>query len=194
MKQMLFVCTGNTCRSPMAEAIFKQIVAEAGLDIEVKSAGVSAMKGMPISDYSAQILTRKGIQANLTSSPVTEQSMLESELILAMTMNHKRHLIEKYPQAMDKIFTLKEYVEDNKEVQQLINEHEQLISELQLKQALSQEITDQERTHWLELERSLPNYDVMDPIGGSMKDYEYCAKEIEESLYKLVKKLNETTK
>lgn len=176
----------------MAEAIFKQIAAEAGLNIDVKSAGVSAMKGMPISDYSAQILTRKGINANLTSSPVTEQSIMDAELILAMTMNHKRHLIEKYPQAMDKIFTLKEYVEDNIEVQQLINEHEQLISELQLKQALSQEITDQERARWLELERSLPNYDVMDPIGGSIKDYEYCATEIEESLYKLLKKLNET--
>lgn len=191
MKPILFVCTGNTCRSPMAEGMFRQMTAKAGLDVEIQSAGVSAMNNMPISEYTARILQEQGIQDNITSNSLTEKSVKEAGLILTMTMNHKRQLIESFPEVMDKAFTLKEYVEDDPAVQQLIQDRETLISELHMKQALGQEISEQERLNLYEMERNMPDYDVQDPIGGSWGDYQQCAAEIEGSLKKLMVKLLE---
>ena len=56
MQRILFICTGNTCRSPMAEGLLRKLAAERGLKLEVKSAGVSAVDGMPVSRHTAAIL------------------------------------------------------------------------------------------------------------------------------------------
>lgn len=186
MKVILFVCTGNTCRSPIAEGMFRQMAKQAGLDIEVRSAGVSAMNNMEISDHSKQILASKGIDDHIVSQALNAQLIKEADLILTMTMAHKRQVIERFNNAVDKVFNLKEYVEDDDKVKLLIAEKEKLATELQLKQSLSEEITEDERLKLFDLERSMPDYDVLDPIGGSLADYEMCATEIEASLHKLI--------
>ena len=69
MKHVLFVCTGNICRSPMAEGLFKKLVAGRD-DIYVQSAGVSAGRGMPASRHAIQALSVDGVDlANFRSQP-----------------------------------------------------------------------------------------------------------------------------
>ncbi|MFS1510904.1 low molecular weight protein arginine phosphatase [Chengkuizengella sp. SCS-71B] len=189
MKHILFVCTGNTCRSPMAEGIFAGLVQREGLDIEIRSAGVFAMDNHAISENAAKILEEKGLSNNIISNKVTDEWVNWADYIFAMTMNHKRHIIEYYPQAVEKTFTLKEYVEDNIEVMDRIVEREKLIADLQMKLSLGQEIPDYLKQQLLELESDLPDYDIADPFGGTIVDYKMVAEEIEEYLNKLLIKL-----
>lgn len=187
---ILFVCTGNTCRSPLAEGLCRKMAKELGLDIEVRSAGVAAMDGVAVSRHSSDILQAKGASEGMTASQsVREDTVAWADLILTMTMSHKRSVIQRYPQAVDKVFTLKEYAEDNQQVLDQIREKEELMSDLQLKQALGQAVTPAERDRLLQLDRLTPDYDIMDPYGGSRRDYDDTAEEIAEALAKLLRKL-----
>lgn len=190
MNRILFVCTGNTCRSPMAEGILRRLLKEHGLDhIEVRSAGVAASNGSPVSRHAASVLKEQGILDNMSSSALSRELLEWADLILTMTTGHKQHAIGRFPEHIDKIYTLKEYVEVDEETARRMNELEQLTAELQLKHALAQHITQEERVRLLTLERELPDYEIADPYGGSLALYRQCAEEIEEALMKLISKL-----
>lgn len=102
-----FVCTGNTCRSPMAEAILKHKKIS---NIHVKSAGVYALDGGEMSENAQAVLNEQGISHHHTSTQVTEQDLEWANLVLTMTRAHKEMILNSYPQFTDKTFTLKEYV------------------------------------------------------------------------------------
>ncbi|MFC5451449.1 low molecular weight protein arginine phosphatase [Paenibacillus aestuarii] len=187
--RILFVCTGNTCRSPLAEGLLRMKVNKEGLAVEVRSAGVSAVTGGPISRNSASILKQAGFEEQLQSLAIQPSEVNWADLILTMTVGHKRSVVGRFPDAIDKTFTLKEYVEDDAVVLQAIEEREKLVAELQLKMALAQAITPEERSRILELEYKLPDYDISDPFGGPLTIYQQTADEIGESLDKLVAKI-----
>ncbi|HJV45245.1 MAG TPA: low molecular weight protein arginine phosphatase [Bacillota bacterium] len=116
---ILFVCTGNTCRSPMAEGMMRQLAALHGLEMEVKSAGVFAMVGAPASSHTDTILRNRGIDDFFHSSQTVTPELIEwSDLILTMTTSHKDILLSYFPAAIPKTFTIKEYVinEENGDV------------------------------------------------------------------------------
>jgi protein-tyrosine-phosphatase len=186
---ILFVCTGNTCRSPMAEVFLRHLAEEAGLAIAVQSAGIAASHGAPMSRHSATILEKKGLRQQHQSQSTSAKLIEWADLILTMTVSHKRVLIHTFPQAFDKIHLLKEYVEDNPEVLSVISESESVYSELEMKRVLSQSITPNERQYLWELENRLPDYDIFDPFGGNLDDYERCAAELHMHINKLVRKL-----
>lgn len=189
MLRILFVCTGNTCRSPLAEGLLRLKVQKEGLAAEVRSAGVSAVSGGPISKNSAAILKEAGFEEVMLSLAISEAEVRWADLILTMTNSHKRAVIQYFPEAVDKTFTLKEYVEDDPGVLEAIEQRERLVTEIQLKQALSQSVTVEEHTLMLSLEARIPDYDISDPFGGTMDMYRMTAEEIDRSLDKLVHKL-----
>ncbi|WP_274362440.1 low molecular weight protein arginine phosphatase [Paenibacillus thermotolerans] len=192
-KRLLFVCTGNTCRSPMAESLFRKLAAESGLEAEAKSAGVAALNGTSMSKHSATVLKNKGIKDThrFQSSELTKELVDWADLILTMTSHHKRHVLESYPGAVDKTFTLKEYADDSSDLDALHRERESLIADLQVKMALKQHITDAEKDKLFELEQRVPNMDIVDPIGGSLKTYEVVARELEAVLLGIIEKLKQ---
>ena len=87
---LLFVCTGNTCRSPMAEAIARAMVTERGLvDIVVSSAGTSAWDGTPASDPALLVAMEHGMDITGHRSRVLSREIVESaDLILTMGPHH----------------------------------------------------------------------------------------------------------
>ncbi|MEX2414797.1 MAG: low molecular weight protein arginine phosphatase [Paenibacillaceae bacterium] len=190
MKRVLFVCTGNTCRSPMAEGFFRLLAEESGLDVEVRSAGVSAVEGMQISTNAAAILRDKGAIPAVTSRELSAELTEWSDLILTMTTSHKKEVIQQFPDAVDKTFTLKEFAWNDAITRAKLEAREQLISDLQIKQALQQPITAAEKKQLLELEKELPDMDILDPFGRHLAVYRDCAAEIESSVKRTIDRIN----
>lgn len=110
--RILFVCTGNTCRSPMAEAILKNKAIEG---IEVKSAGVFAVDGSPASSHARTVLGENNIPEEHRSTLLSEAEINWATHIFTMTVGHKASVLAYFPQAANKTYTIKEFaaVEDS---------------------------------------------------------------------------------
>ncbi len=102
---ILFVCTGNTCRSPMAENILKRIIVEEGLSIEVKSAGIYAIDGDTYSEY-ANTIIKEYTNRKHQSQKVSEELLDWADFILTMTDSHKQILRDQYGTKSEKILIL----------------------------------------------------------------------------------------
>ncbi|MEK4849461.1 low molecular weight protein arginine phosphatase [Paenibacillus sp. FSL H7-0756] len=189
MLHILFVCTGNTCRSPMAEGLLRKLAKERGIQVEVRSAGVSAVPGTSISRHAAGILQDEGIQDRIVSSQLDGEAVAWADLILTLTGAHKRHLLQYFPDAVTKTHTLKEYVQTQESVNADIRELDSLYAEAELNLALGTEPDDAAMQRMIEIRQRIPSFDISDPFGGSREDYELAAAEIRTALYGLLDKL-----
>jgi protein-tyrosine-phosphatase len=110
-KHVLFVCTGNTCRSPMAEGLFRKAVANR-TDYVTSSAGVAASKGTPCNPETAALLKKRNAALQgFGSRPVTEAILAEATHVFAMTYGHLRTLESRFPEHADKFFLVCEFVD-----------------------------------------------------------------------------------
>ena len=112
--QVLFVCTGNICRSPMAEHLFRLRAKEAGLDVETVSAGTWATDGTPATDEAQQVLVGAGVDgggAVHRSQTLTKEMVERADAVVAMTSVHLREIESIAPGSKGKVFLMKELVE-----------------------------------------------------------------------------------
>jgi protein-tyrosine-phosphatase len=88
--RILFVCTGNTCRSAMADALARKVVVERGLsDVDIQSAGTSAWDGAPASDGALLVGMERGLDLSQhRSQTLTRELVRQADLILAMGPHH----------------------------------------------------------------------------------------------------------
>ena len=110
-KNVLFVCTGNTCRSPMAEAFFRKAI-DGREDYKVSSAGLAASRGSRANPETAALLKKRGIPLDGFASRLVNEAVLsEATHVFAMTRDHLESLEERFPQHSDKFYLVCEFAE-----------------------------------------------------------------------------------
>ncbi|MFO7152784.1 MAG: low molecular weight protein arginine phosphatase [Bacillota bacterium] len=114
MKRVLFVCTGNTCRSSMAEGLFRKMVKERGKEkeIEVDSCGIAAIAGMPATPQAVKVMKDIGVDISSHRAKNLSEELLKADLILTMTKSHKDYIVDKFPYTKGRVFVLAEFAED----------------------------------------------------------------------------------
>jgi glycine hydroxymethyltransferase len=106
-RSVLFICTGNVCRSPMAEALFRSM--SSGLDdVRVFSAGLSAPQGAPASRDAVDVLAAQGIDlSKFRSQPLTEDLLEKASHVFVMTREHERLVDMFFPEYIHKVRLLR---------------------------------------------------------------------------------------
>ena len=165
MRIILFVCTGNSCRSVMAKALCEQLLRERGLlggapsssvdpakRFYVMSAGVAAAEGMSATFETRSVLRNVGLDiSGHRSTRITEEMIRHAELIFVMEEIHREDILRRVPEAAAKVFMLRPF----------------------------------------DLEPSAVDADasVVDPIGKPLEVYETCLAPIKASVERVVKRL-----
>lgn len=100
MIDVLFVCTGNTCRSPMAACLFNARCAALGLPYHAESAGLMAAPGLPASDGAWQAMRERGLSLERHAArPLTDALVRDAKRIVCMSPSHAQAVLQRYPDA-----------------------------------------------------------------------------------------------
>ena len=109
-KNILFVCTGNSCRSVMAEGLFKKAVAGREKDFTVGSAGIAAFDGYPTTLETIRVMAEKGIDiSGHQSRRLTRELVERADKIYVMEKFHREMILNLWPEAVSKVHLLTEF-------------------------------------------------------------------------------------
>ena len=138
--RILFVCTGNTCRSPMAEASFRHVAAQkVGCDpeklrengVDVFSAGIAAAENFPASNYAVEIMKEDGVDLSQHLSRLVSEDMQEcSDAIFAMTSSHLAVLHNARPDLADRMSILGEEIDISDPIGGTLDEYRQCADQI----------------------------------------------------------------
>lgn len=132
MKNILFVCTGNTCRSSMAEAMLKDMMK--GEDVHIYSRGVSAIENMNASKQAIRVMENMGIDMRAHKSKLlTKKDVDKADIILTMTTNHKSLVLNLYPSSKEKLYTLKEFANKDVDIDSILDEINEIYKDINKK-------------------------------------------------------------
>jgi protein-tyrosine phosphatase len=190
--KIVFVCTGNICRSPMAEQVLIQKAAKEKLPISVSSAGVMAMTGDPMTPQSAEAMTQRGYTATKhVSQDLTPKILEDADLVLTATLEHRSELSRMLPKASKYSFTIDEFARltsflmADPEFQEEFKKKAKETREQYLKRAMQEAVLLRGM-----VPTNLDPKDVIDPYGESTKVYSQVAEHIDSSLEIIVDWLN----
>ncbi|MEW6476068.1 MAG: low molecular weight phosphatase family protein [Actinomycetota bacterium] len=177
--EILMLCTGNTCRSPMAAALLSRRLDEAGVKAVVSSAGL-LFDGRPATDHGQAVMADRGIDTSgHRSRKLRAEIVTDADIVIGMARSHVREAVALAPDVWTRAFTLKEIVRRGEE---------------RGGRAPGEPVED-----WLarlHAGRRLPDLlgesgadDVADPIGGPLKSYERTAAELDDLTARLARLL-----
>ena len=115
-KNILFVCTGNSCRSVMAEGLFRRFTATGAQRFQVASAGLNALDGYPATAETVKVMKEAGVDVSAHLSRRLTPAMVRlADKIFVMENAHKEAILRSWPEAGEKVHLLTEYASDEKQ-------------------------------------------------------------------------------
>jgi len=153
---ILFVCTGNTCRSPLAVAAWRAL--ESAPDVKVLSAGFAARSGSRAEPLAVAVARTWNVDLSSHRARQLDETLMQSDLICTMTASSAQMLRENFPDCAAKIRVLGEFIPMDKKAE-----------------------TDKDRlAQLLEIAPcELQAQDINDPFGGSLENYQICGAQIQ---------------
>ncbi|HHV71609.1 MAG TPA: protein tyrosine phosphatase [Clostridia bacterium] len=137
IKNILLVCTGNTCRSSMAEYYLRNLLREKfpNREFNVYSAGISAVPNSRASQNAIEVMKEEGIDlSGHLATQLTPEHLIRADIILTMTDSQKRAIINLVPSVRDKVFLLKQYMFKGQEAIFLQKAVEEVLDRIKTKQ------------------------------------------------------------
>jgi protein-tyrosine phosphatase len=173
MSTVLFVCTGNICRSPIAEGLLRHLLSERGIeDISVESAGVSGWEESAAMPEAVGAMHELGIDISQHRARRLSRALIEpAGLVLALSAEHHRAIVRLSPRASPRTFTLKEFVHLLRRASPLPGDGD---PESRLGAAVK--TASQLRASGIE---GPSDQDVADPLGLGLESYRAIAWELE---------------
>lgn len=116
MKKIMFVCTGNICRSPMCHYYFQKLVNDENLQDKflIKSCGTYANTGESSTFNAIESMKKYGVDLTRhRATNIMDSDIKDFDLILCLTLSHKATVLQCFPELKGKVFTLKEYAKPN---------------------------------------------------------------------------------
>jgi protein-tyrosine phosphatase len=181
MVTILVVCTGNICRSPIAEGFLRQVLGERRIDgVQVESAGVSGLDGSPAVHEAVSALAERGVDISSHLARTLTRRMAESaDLVLAMTSDQRDAMARLAPTAADRTFTLKELV-------YLIDRQERRPNDGDPGQRVAAAASDAAAMRRAGATLDLVDEDIQDPLGLGSDVFRAVAWQLETLVRRLV--------